>query len=357
MKTSTASRFAAAALVAAAWALAPVTARAAQAPDVPGLVVYSSEHDVPGTVDRVEEALAEAGMVTLTLDHRANAESVGMELRPTTVVIGGAPKIGTPLLLEQQEVGVDLPQKFLAWQDADGAVWLAYNSAEYVATQAGIDPGSPALTGLEQGSAGIAAAASGSDTPATAGAPVVRYPDYLLDQPSDAEVDGAISRYREAFAAAGLARLPVVDHAAGARSVGADLRPTQVVYAGNPAVGTPLIAAEQTMGIDLPTRYLAWEDEAGAVRVGHVDVERLAQRHGVTGADEALGMATTGTATFTAAAAGAAPQVSEPPAGGIGTGGGDTSGLEHGGVLVLGAAALLAGAIVLVWSRRRPERR
>ncbi|MGB3829085.1 MAG: DUF302 domain-containing protein [Ornithinimicrobium sp.] len=357
MKTSTASRFAAAALVAVAWTLTPLTARAAEAPDVPGLVVYSSEHDVPGTVERVQDALSEAGMVTLTLDHQSNAESVGMQLRPTTVVIGGAPKIGTPLLLEQQEVGVDLPQKFLAWQDADGEVWLAYNSAEYVATQAGIDPGSTALTGLEQGSAGIAATASGSQTPANSGAPVTRYPDYLLDQPSDATVEETISRYRAAFSAADLARLPAVDHAAGARTVDAELRPTQVVYAGNPAVGTPLIAAEQTMGIDLPTRYLAWADETGDVRAGHVNVDRLAQRHGVTGVDEVLAKVTTGTATFTAAAAGVAPQVSEPPAGGVGTGGGDTSGLEHGGALVLSAAALLTGAIGLVWSRRRGESR
>lgn len=347
-----ASRIAAVMVGAMMWALAPVPAGAAEAPDVPGLVVYASEHDVPGTVQRVEDALAEAGMVTLSLDHQANAESVGMELRPTTVVIGGAPKIGTPLLVERQEVGIDLPQKFLAWQDETGEVWLAYNSAEYVATQAGIDPGSPALTDLDRGSASVAATASGSPEPTTAGAPVTQYPDYLLDQSSNAGVDASIARYREAFAAAGLAQLPAVDHAAAAQSVDVELRPTTVVYAGNPKVGTPLMADQQTIGIDLPLRYLVRQDATGTVRVGHVAIEALADRHGVSGTGQALDMATMGTAKFTAAAAGESAQVDEPPKGGVATGGGDTSGIEHGGVLVLGGAALLAGAVLLVWSRR-----
>ena len=29
--------------------------------------------------------------------------------------------------------GLDLPQKFLAWQDDDGKVWVAYNSFIYIA--------------------------------------------------------------------------------------------------------------------------------------------------------------------------------------------------------------------------------
>lgn len=331
-----------------------VDSQEAGPPEVPGLVVYAAEHDVAETVERVQDGLDEAGMVTTTIDHQANAESVGAELRPTTVVIGGAPVAGTPLLLEQQEVGIDLPQKYLAWQDEAGDVWLAHNSAEYLATQAGIDTDSSTLTGLMEGSAGVAAAASGTDVPASDGAEVTSYDDYRIEQQSDSSVEESIARYQAAFADAGLSPLPVVDHQAGAASIGADLRPTQVTYAGNPQVGTPLIAAQQTMGIDLPTRYLAREVADGTVTVGHVDVTVLAQRHGVSGVDEDLAAITMGTATFTAAAAGGAPQVPTMPEGGVATGGGGTAGPEFGGLYGLGVLFALAAVVLAV---RRPRHR
>ncbi|CAN5769134.1 hypothetical protein BH23ACT2_BH23ACT2_21170 [soil metagenome] len=52
-------------------------ASADEAPEVPGLVVYASEYDVEETARRVEDALSANGMVTATVDHQANAESVG----------------------------------------------------------------------------------------------------------------------------------------------------------------------------------------------------------------------------------------------------------------------------------------
>ncbi len=77
-----------------------------------------------------------------------------------------------------------------------------------------------------------------------------------------------------------------------------------MTFVGNPAVGTPLLQASQTIGIDLPVRYLAWEDDAGAVRVDYPDIRTPAQRHVVTGVDEALTMIEKATAWFTATGGG-----------------------------------------------------
>src|SRR5213596_3081522 len=52
-----------------------------------------------------------------------------------------------------------------------------------------------------------------------------------------------------------------VDHAAGAAKIGKKLRPTEVLIFGNPQGGTPFIECSQTVGIDLPLKMLAWEDE------------------------------------------------------------------------------------------------
>ena len=79
-----------------------------------------------------------------------------------------------------------------------------------------------------------------------------------------------------------------IDHAKGARTVGMDLRPTEVLIFGNPKGGTPLMKCAQTAGIDLPLKMLVWEDEAGAVRVGYTDPEEMKDRHGIKGCDKVL---------------------------------------------------------------------
>jgi uncharacterized protein (DUF302 family) len=54
-------------------------------------------------------------------------------MNPTELLIFGSPKAGTPLVIASSTVAIDLPRKALAWQDADGKVWLSYNSPEYLA--------------------------------------------------------------------------------------------------------------------------------------------------------------------------------------------------------------------------------
>ncbi|MDQ3152668.1 MAG: DUF302 domain-containing protein [Actinomycetota bacterium] len=286
---------------------APTDAPPATPPQVAGLAVYESRYDVVETSMRVQDGLRQAGMVVAVVDHAANASSVGQELRPTTLVIGGAPPAGTPIMQEQQRAAVDLPQKFLTWQAEDGTTYLAHNSAEYVAARAGIPADSPALDVLRTAAARISAAASGTDRPLSAGADVsvVTGDGYLVEQTSDASVPQSIARYQQAFTDRGLMAVATVDHAKGATSIGEQLRPTQVTFVGNPMVGTTLLQASQTIGIDLPVRYLAWEDEAGTVHLAHPDIRVLAERHSVTGTDETLDMIEMATARLTGTAAGA----------------------------------------------------
>lgn len=283
----------------------PSTAPAVPAPaEVGGLVVYASAYDVDETVERLRAALDSVGMVVATVDHAAGAASVGEQLRPTTLVIGGVPKAGTPLMLEQQRAAADLPQKYLTWQDENGAVFLGYNSVDYTAARAGVAPGSEALAAAESGSAAIARMASGNDAPLREGGGEVSSEVYLVERRSDTTVATSIARYEEAFAGKDLMLVGTVDHAAGAAAIDVSLRPTSTTFVGNPMVGTQLLQAAQTFGIDLPTRYLAWEDAQGVVHVGHPDIRALAERHGVRGVDEVLAMVEMATAAFTDIAAG-----------------------------------------------------
>ena len=87
----------------------------------------------------------------------------------------------------------------------------------------------------------------------------------------------------------GMTMFARVDHAAGAKAVGMALRPTEVLLFGNAKGGTPLMQAEQTIGIDLPLKALVWEDADGKVWLSYNDPAWLAQRHGATGVTELTG--------------------------------------------------------------------
>lgn len=95
-----------------------------------------------------------------------------------------------------------------------------------------------------------------------------------------------------------------VDHAANARGVSLDLRPTTVFIFGNPQVGTRLMQCEQTIALDLPLRILVWEDSARAVFVGYEPPARLAERHRVRGCQEFIDRITAALSNFTASATG-----------------------------------------------------
>lgn len=79
----------------------------------------------------------------------------------------------------------------------------------------------------------------------------------------------------------GLAVLAHVDHAGAAAKAEMELRPTDLLVFGNPKGGTPLMQANQTMGIDLPLKALVWQDQDGKTWLGYNDPAWLARRHGV----------------------------------------------------------------------------
>ena len=85
----------------------------------------------------------------------------------------------------------------------------------------------------------------------------------------------------------GLTVFAHVDHAAGAKEVGLPLRPTDLLIFGNAKGGTPLMQAQQTVGIDLPLKALVWQDASGATFLSYNDPHFLVQRHGLDDATRA----------------------------------------------------------------------
>jgi uncharacterized protein (DUF302 family) len=91
-------------------------------------------------MDRLAAALTTRGIsIMARIDHAAAVAAIGMELRPTEVLIFGNPRAGTPLMQAVQTVGIDLPLKALVWQDEGVTTWLAYNDPRWLVERHGID--------------------------------------------------------------------------------------------------------------------------------------------------------------------------------------------------------------------------
>ena len=102
------------------------------------LFTVESRCSVAETIDRLaHEALSAGLMVFARIDHAVNAREVGEDLRPMELWIIGHPHGGTPLMLDRQMAGIDLPVKALEWQDVSGRVFLTYNDASWFSRRHG----------------------------------------------------------------------------------------------------------------------------------------------------------------------------------------------------------------------------
>lgn len=108
------------------------------------------------TVTRLVDLITTRGMkVFLVVDQAAEARAVGLQLRPTTLVVFGSPVAGTAVMAAAPLSALDLPLKVLIWADDDqtkvsylGPEALAARyelNAELAQNLAGIDPLTDAL--------------------------------------------------------------------------------------------------------------------------------------------------------------------------------------------------------------------
>jgi uncharacterized protein (DUF302 family) len=106
-----------------------------------GIVNKPSKHSVDDTLRRLQNILESKGIAVFALiDHSGEAAKVGMNMRPTKLLIFGNPKGGTPLMLAAPSIAIDLPLKILIWQDDQEKVWVSYNTPEYLAERHGLPP-------------------------------------------------------------------------------------------------------------------------------------------------------------------------------------------------------------------------
>jgi len=108
---------------------------------------------------------------------------------------------------------------------------------------------------------------------------------HIVTTASSNDFTTTLAKLQAAIDARGFKTFAVIDHAKGAASIDLDLRPTTVVIFGNPKGGTPLLQAEQTLGIELPLRALVYVNDKGATMIATTDMAHALHEFGVEGMD------------------------------------------------------------------------
>ncbi len=125
-----------------------------------GVITKVSAYNVDETIRMLLHLLDERGVTVFSIvDHSGEAQSVGLEMPNTKLLIFGDPSAGTPMMLASPLIALDLPLKLLVWDDSHGVTWLSYNASEYLSERHHLPPNQRGpLTSIESLSDAVAQA-------------------------------------------------------------------------------------------------------------------------------------------------------------------------------------------------------
>ena len=125
------------------------------------MIKIAANTNVEETTKKLVAILDSKGLkVFSVIDHKKGAESVSMELLPTTVIIFGNPSVGTKLMNCDQNVGVDLPMKYLIWDDKENKTWIGYWKPSLLANKYSLENCQPVLVKMDDALAKFASLAT-----------------------------------------------------------------------------------------------------------------------------------------------------------------------------------------------------
>jgi uncharacterized protein (DUF302 family) len=98
-----------------------------------GIVTKASKYPVKETIDRVEAAAKGIGAhIFNRIDYQEMSQKVKVDIRPNQLLIFGRGAGGPYIAKEAPLAGLDMPFKALAWEDAQGKVWVSYTNGSYM---------------------------------------------------------------------------------------------------------------------------------------------------------------------------------------------------------------------------------
>lgn len=241
---------------------------------------------VDAAVQILSDRLQRQGFeIPVVVNHSAGAASVDLELRPTQVIFARPPSfLERSLLRRSDTVGLDLPFKYLVFEDEAGDVQVRTNRVGYLIDRHDLRINDFGLYLTDVLTEQFGGNATG-----------------LITVASQRSLQETVQALQDAINANGAFRIPLVlDFGDGKRRKG----PVLIVF-GNPNAGTPLMQATQEIAIDLPQKFLVSQNRDG-VFITHNDPLFIAQRANLVGEDMRLNAIANALAGFAAAGAGTA---------------------------------------------------
>lgn len=120
-------------------------------------MITRSSHSYAETIELPTKAVTAAGnTIFAAIDQAAAAATAGTTLRPTTLILFGNPKGGTPLMDAYPLIALDLPLKMLVWED-EGEVQAAYVAPSEFAARYGVMGMDARLESMDKAMAALAA--------------------------------------------------------------------------------------------------------------------------------------------------------------------------------------------------------
>ena len=111
----------------------------------------------------------------------------------------------------------------------------------------------------------------------------------IVNVQSDYSVKQTSERMQNILEKKGMKIFNNIKHSEGAKSVGIELRDTELIIFGNPKVGSPLMKCQQTVALDLPQKALIWKDENQKVWISYNNPNYLVKRHSIKGCEKVIG--------------------------------------------------------------------
>ena len=107
--------------------------------EVPDLVEHASFLPFDATLERLVQAIQDRGMTIFArIDHAANAREAGLSMPPSTVLIYGNARGGTPVMLATPAAALDLPLRVLVRERDDGKTVIAFHPVVAMLRRAGV---------------------------------------------------------------------------------------------------------------------------------------------------------------------------------------------------------------------------
>jgi len=247
------------------------------------IIVLKDATDVPSAVARLTAQLEQKGFsIPVTINHSGAAASVGLKLAPNQVIFARPPrKLEQRLLRKGSTIGIDLPLKFQVFEE-NGVIKLNVNKLGYLIDRHELNIRDFTLYLTEKlikqfGNSGDAGHG-------------------LITIKSSRSLAETAQALQDTISSNPSARIPLVlnygdgDNDRRRHYYSRHRTPSPILIAfGNPNTGTPLMQADPRIGIDLPLKFLVWQNQRGEVMITYNDMKFIAGRVNLQGLDNRLG--------------------------------------------------------------------